>query len=91
MISADAKCKVSVGEPDFPIASVSRGKEVIVEKNQIFKDAAHNFSKSSLIPDAILVHTIPDEMEVGEEEFEYNKTLLKKMNVMEIMFAKTVQ
>ena len=26
MISADAKCKVSVGEPGFPIAAVSRGK-----------------------------------------------------------------
>ena len=73
MISADAKCKISVGEPDFPLASVSRGKGVIVGKNQTFKVGDHDFSKSSLIPDAILVHTIPDAAEVKEEEFERNK------------------
>ena len=26
LFSVDVKCKVSVGEPDFPIASVRRGK-----------------------------------------------------------------
>ena len=29
LCSADAKCKVNIGEPRFPIASVSRGKQVI--------------------------------------------------------------
>ena len=29
MVSADAKCKVSVGEPGYPIAAVSRGKQII--------------------------------------------------------------
>ena len=28
--STDAKCKVSVGEPDFPLASVTRCKKVVV-------------------------------------------------------------
>ena len=59
MISADAKCEVSVGEPDFPIASVSRGKAVIVGRNEKFKVGDHDFSKVSLIPDATLIHSIP--------------------------------
>ena len=50
--------KVPVGEPDFPIASVLRGKAVIVGTNQTYK-VDHDFSKFSLIPDAILIHDIP--------------------------------
>ena len=30
--SANAKCKVPVGEPDFPIASVTCGKKVIYDR-----------------------------------------------------------
>ena len=74
MISADAKCKVRIGEPDIPIACVSRRKAVIVGKNETFKVGDHDFSRTSLIPDAILIHTIPDEKEVDEdEEVECNK------------------
>ena len=58
--SADAKCKVSVGEPDFPLASVSQGKEVVVGVNESFRVADHDFSKVSLIPDAIFVQDIPE-------------------------------
>ena len=58
--SADAKCKVSVGEPDFPLASVSRGKKVVVGVNESFRVADHDFSKVSLIPDAIFVQDIPE-------------------------------
>ena len=63
MVSADAKCKVSVGEPGFPIASVSRGKQVVVGKNETFKVGDHDFSRVSLIPDAMLFHSIPDRNE----------------------------
>ena len=58
--SADAKCKVSVGEPDFPLGSVSRGKKVVVGVNESFRVADHDFSKVSLIPDAIFVQDIPE-------------------------------
>ena len=58
--SADAKCKVSVGEPDFPLASVSQGKKVVVGVNESFRVADHDFSKVSLIPDAIFVQDIPE-------------------------------
>ena len=67
MISADAKCKVPIGEPGFPIAAVSRGKSVIVGVNEKFKVGDHDFSKVSLIPDAILVHSIPESQEGGGE------------------------
>ena len=58
--SADAKCKVSVGEPDFPLSSVSPGKKVVVGVNESFRVADHDFSKVSLIPDAIFVQDIPE-------------------------------
>ena len=57
--SADTKCKVSVREPDFPLASVSWGKKVVVGMNESFRVADHDFSKVSLIPDAIFVQDIP--------------------------------
>ena len=64
MISCDAKCKVSVGEPGTPIASVSRGKRgggggVIVGVNQTLQVSDHDYSKISLIPDATFIQTIP--------------------------------
>ena len=59
MISADAKCKVCVGEPGTPIASVSRGKRVIVGLNERLQVSDHDFSKGSLIPDASLIQDIP--------------------------------
>ena len=68
MISADAKCKVSVGEPDYPIAAVSRGKAVIVGKNETFKVGDHDYSLLSLIPDAILLHSIPEKNDEEEED-----------------------
>ena len=57
--SANAKCKVSVGEADFPLASVSQGKKVVVGVNESFKVADHDFSKVCLIPDVIFVQDIP--------------------------------
>ena len=35
--STDTKCKVSVGEPDFLSASVSRGKKVVVGVNESYR------------------------------------------------------
>ena len=58
--SADAKCKVPVGEPGYPIATVTREKKVIVGNNEKFHVADHDFTKLSLIPDAYLLHEIPE-------------------------------
>ena len=35
--NADAKCKISVGEPGFPLAAVARGEKVIIGSNQNLK------------------------------------------------------
>ena len=60
MVSADAKCKVSLGEPGEPIAAVSRGKKkVLVGCRQSMQVLDHDFSKLSLIPDSILCQDIP--------------------------------
>ena len=69
--SSDAKCKISVGEPDFPLASVSIGKKVIVGVNESFQVGDHDYSKMSIIPDACLVHEIP---ESSEEPLDYEVT-----------------
>ena len=37
LFSADAKSKVAIGEPDYPIAAVTRGKKVIVGLNAALK------------------------------------------------------
>ena len=65
-VTADANCKVPVGEPGFPIVAVARGKKVIVGENEVITVGDHDFSKLSLIPDAILIHTIP----ADEKSFE---------------------
>ena len=61
--SVDAKCKVSVGEPDFPRAAVTRGKKVIVGVNQPFQVGDHDFNKISIISDAVFVQNIPENHE----------------------------
>ena len=47
LFSVDAKCKFSVAEPDLPIASVTRGKKVIVgiKKFPRIKNRATKFFK----------------------------------------------
>ena len=70
LFSVDAKCNDSVGEPDFPIASVTRGKKVIVGINQSFEVGDHDFSKISIIPDAVFVQKIPENKEQGDEGFQ---------------------
>lgn len=48
MISADAKCKIILGEPDFLRAAGRRRKVVIVGKNETFKVDDGDFSTISL-------------------------------------------
>ena len=87
MISADAKCKVSVGEPDFPIASVSRGNAVIVGRNEKFKVGDHDFSKVSLISDATLIHSIPGDDSKDAEQIECNKETVGKWYTGKVFYS----
>ena len=62
-VSTDDKCKIKVGEPNFPVAAVARGKRVLVAKNQVFQVADHDLSSVTLIPTVGLMHEIPDEVD----------------------------
>ena len=70
LFSIDAKCKVSVGELDFPIASVTRSKKVIIGINQSFEVGDHDFSKILIIPDTVFVQKIPKNKEQDDEGFQ---------------------
>ena len=61
--SVDGKCKVSVGEPNFPRTAVTRDKKVIVGVNQSFQVGDHDFNKISIISDAVFVQNIPENHE----------------------------
>ena len=68
--SAATDCKLSVGEPDFPLASASCGRKVVVGVNETFRVAIHDFSMISLYPEAIFVQDIP-ELQGGKPDDEY--------------------
>ena len=68
--SAATDCKLSVGEPDVPLASPSRGRKVVVGVNESFRVVGHDFSMVSLFPDAIFVQDIP-ELKGGKPADEY--------------------
>ena len=71
---ADAKCKIFIGEPSFSLAAVACRKKVIIGKNEVFKVTDQDFSKRSIIPDAVLVHDIPENYEQTTED-ESSKSL----------------
>ena len=52
--SANAKCKVNVGKPGYPLAAIAQGKKVKFGENELFQVADHDFSKLSIIPDGVL-------------------------------------
>ena len=45
-ISTDDKHKISVGEPDFPLSALPRGRRVLVGLNQTYQVGDHDFSTS---------------------------------------------
>lgn len=46
----DDKHKIKVGEPQYPVAAVDRGRRVIVSSNERMVVADHDFTKFSVIP-----------------------------------------
>jgi hypothetical protein len=59
LIFLDDKHRCKVGEPNYPVAAVDRGKSVIVAKGTIFSVADHDFTKCGLIPSVIMQAEIP--------------------------------
>ena len=62
-ISTNNKCKIKVGEPNFPVAFVASGKRVLLSKEQVFQIANHDMSSIILIPTVRLSHDIQDEVD----------------------------
>ena len=88
MISVDADGKVSVREPNFPIVAVSRGKVVIVAKNEKFKVVDHDVFKVSAIADAILVSsTLKEDHKDDGEDSDCSKDTLGNGTVEKIFIA----
>lgn len=61
-ICTDDKHKISVGEPNFPLSALPRGRRVLVSTNEAFQVGDHDFSVISLIPTVILLNEIPDKV-----------------------------
>ena len=62
MACLDDKHKVKLGEPNFPVAAVERGKRVLVQVGSSFEVGDHDFTKFSLVPSIALVNDIPTEI-----------------------------
>ena len=62
MVSTDDKNKIKVGEPNYPISAVTRGK-VLVAHGQSLQASDHDFSKISLVPTVVLIHEIPNSID----------------------------
>ena len=62
-ICTDDKHKILVGECGFPVATLPRGRWVLVGKNDVFQVADHDFSNLSLIPTVILTNHISESAE----------------------------
>ena len=69
--SLDDKHHCKVGEPNYPVAAVERGKSVLVSLNRSFSVSDHDFTRFSLIPSVALIvillmnHSIVDRYLLG--------------------------
>ncbi len=59
MVCLDDKHRVKVGEPGLPVASVERGKKVLVALNHSSEVCDHDFTRFSLIPNVTLLNRFP--------------------------------
>ena len=62
-VSTDDKCKIKCGEPNFPIAVVTRSKQALVVRGTVCQDADHGMSCKTLVPTVVLTHDIPDDVD----------------------------
>ena len=62
-VSLDDKHKVPLGEPGYPVASVERGKKVLVSIEKLFVVGDHDFTCSSLTPSVALFIDVPQSID----------------------------
>jgi hypothetical protein len=58
LVFLDDKYRYKVGESEFPVAAVDRGKKVVVSKDITFTIADHDFIKMGIIPSVIMIYDI---------------------------------
>ena len=63
MVCLDDKHRVNVGEPGRPVASVERGKKVLVSRNETFQMCHHDFTRFSSIPSVTFLIDVPDKID----------------------------
>ncbi|CAG8652863.1 6684_t:CDS:2, partial [Scutellospora calospora] len=56
----DDKHRCKVGEPEFPVAAVERGKKVVVSRETTFAVADHDYTKTGIIPSITIICNIPE-------------------------------
>ena len=61
--STDDKCKIKIGEPNFLVAAVTRGKQVLVPHGTFLQAADHDHASSTLTPIVFLSHEIPNNID----------------------------
>ena len=62
-VCTDDKHKISMGQPNFPLGALPRGRRVLVEINESFQVGDHDFTTISLISTVILVNDIPERLD----------------------------
>ena len=62
-VFVDDKHHCKVGEPSNPVATVDRGKRVIVSLDRKFAVADHDHTKCSVVPSVVMVCSIPPTIE----------------------------
>ena len=60
LVCLDDKHMLKVGEPDFPVAAVDRGKRVLVAKDTALSVGDHDFTKVKIVPSVALVVEVPE-------------------------------
>ena len=58
--STNDKCKIKIGESNFPVPAVTWVKQVFVTQRTFLQAANHNHASSTLIPTVLLSHKIPN-------------------------------
>ncbi len=61
-VSLDDKHKVKIGEPGCPVASVDRGRRVLVGSEETFMVADHDFTKFGIVPSVIFFIDVPEDV-----------------------------
>ena len=71
-VSLDDKHHCKVGEPNYPVAAVERGKAVLVSLDKAFTVSDHDFTRFSLVPSVDLLMDIPA---TPDDSFHHNPYL----------------